>query len=90
MKDNIDFHSLVGGLKRTGVVETIDFGITQMLDDKTVDHQDWYEDYLDKESNNRPYKDIIGLFYLGLSSVVLKGVDTSTDDLSKCRIQIPR
>ena len=88
VKDNIDFHSLVGGIKeRIDVVETIDFGITQMLDDKTVDHQDWYEDYLDKESNNRPYWQRYYNYFLstGLSSVVLKGVDTSTDQiLSKC------
>ena len=88
VKDNIDFHSLVGGIKeRIDVVETIDFGITQMLDDKTVDHQDWYEDYLDKESNNRPYWQRYYNYFLstGLSSVVLKGVDTSTDqNLSKC------
>ena len=87
VKDNIDFHSLVGGIKeRIDVVETIDFGITQMLDDKTVDHQDWYEDYLDmNQIIVLTGKDIIIIFYLQDFLQLFKGVDTSTDQiLSKC------
>ena len=47
VKDNIDFHTLVGGIsERIDIRETINFGIT--LDDKNIDHKEWYEEYLKK------------------------------------------
>jgi len=84
VKDSIDFHSLVGGItERLTVVETINFGITQMLDDKTIDHEEWYDHYLSKNFNNRPYWQRFYNYSLstGLSSVVLKGIDSSTDKI---------
>ena len=88
VKESIDFHSLVGGIKeRIDVVETVDFGITQMLPGKNIDHIEWYDDYLKNNLNNRPYWQRFYNYSLstGLSSVVLKGIDTSTDKIiSKC------
>ena len=86
VKDNIDFHTLIGGIsERMDIRETINFGIT--LDDKNIDHKEWYEEYLEKNSKNRPYWHRYYNYFMstGLSSVVMKGIDTSTDQiLSKC------
>lgn len=88
VKDSIDFFSLVGGIKeRIEVVETLDFGITQMLDDQSVDHIEWYDEYLKNNRSKRPYWQRYFNYFLstGISSVVLKGIDTTTDRiLAKC------
>ena len=86
VKDHVDYHSLIGGIsERINIKETLNFGITD--NDKSIDHIDWYENYLDKNFNNRPYWQRYFNYFLstGLSSVVLKGIDNSTDQiLSKC------
>ena len=39
VKENIDFHSLVGGIKeRIYVEETLNFGMTQLIPEKSLDH----------------------------------------------------
>ena len=86
VKDNIDLFSLVGAItERIDVKETINFGIT--IDDKGIDHKEWYEKYLNENLNERPFWKRFYNYCLstGLSSVVMKGIDTTTDQiLSKC------
>lgn len=88
VKENIDFHSLVGGIKeRIYVEETLNFGMTQLIPEKSLDHIEWYDEYLRKNFNNRPMWQRFYNYALstGLSSVVMKSIDKTTDKiLEKC------
>lgn len=88
IKESIDFHSLVGVIKeRIEVVETLNFGITQLIPEKSLDHIEWYQDYLKNNFNNRPYWQRFYNYALstGLSSQVLRSIDNTTDKiLEKC------